>query len=146
MSLRITLRFSTCMEPQTVVIKVSSSTRQQRGAHVAVSILLSRIHALSTTCGALAVDEDPRTLSWLQRLFSQDQTIGPDGMLKWSQRVAWTRAAMVILPTVSKPESAKQVWPICLGVAARRLLCRMLLEKSRHASEYCTKVRSCWFQ
>ena len=66
-------------------------------------------------------------------------------MLEWFNRLLhgieplpeeWSRATMVLIPKTALPEDPKQVRPICVGPAASKLFCRMLLCRTTHALRY----------
>ena len=78
----------------------------------------------------LAIAEEPegeeKMVEWFNRLLH-----GEEGLPK-----SWARAVLVVLPKVSKPTQAKQVRPICLGAAASKLYCRMVLARTKQALTY----------
>ena len=67
-----------------------------------------------------------RLLEWFNRLLHGTEPLPED----------WSKATMVLIPKVTLPEDPKQVRPICVGLAASKLFCRMLLCRTTQALLY----------
>ena len=74
----------------------------------------------STTDGA------GKILTWFNRLLHGEEPLPDD----------WLRASMVLLPKIAEPVKPSQVRPICIGQAACKVYCRMLLERTKSALKY----------
>ena len=49
---------------------------------------------------------------------------------------------MILLPKTSLPEDPKQVCPICIGSAASKVYCRLLLERTKEPLQYTGSAQS----
>ena len=82
-------------------------------------------HELLRSIGA-TVEGQQKILAWFNRLLHGEESLPNE----------WSRASMILIPKVTLPTEPRQVRPICIGQAANKLFCRMLLERTKRALQY----------
>ena len=82
-------------------------------------------HELLKTIGATPEGQH-KILTWFNRLLHGEEALPTE----------LSRASMILIPKVTLPTEPRQVRPICIGQAANKLFCRMLLECTKQALRY----------